>query len=187
MNKSKIFLALLGAFLIGVSLGVVFTVLKPQFAENLFSNLKQLFGNKLDGLQDNFSLFKLIFLNNTRVAILATFGGVLFGVVPLGILFFNGFLVGIVVEYSYLQGENLIKILLSIVPHGVVEIPAFAIAGLGGIEWYLEIIKGEGTVGERFIKGFKIAMKMLGVAIFLLLIAAFIEAYITPSLVGHGI
>ncbi|AHF80271.1 stage II sporulation protein M [Thermococcus paralvinellae] len=185
MNKSRIFLALLGTFLIGVSLGIVFTVLNLQFAENLFSNLKQLFGGKLDGVQDSFSLFKLIFLNNTRVAILAAFGGVLFGVVPLGILFFNGFLVGIVVEYSYLQGESLTKILLSILPHGIVEIPAFAIAGLGGIEWYLEIIKGEGTVGGRFIKGFKIAMKMLGIAIFLLLIAAFIEAYITPSLAGY--
>jgi len=185
MNKSKIFLALLGTFLIGVSLGIVFTVLNPQFAENLFSNLKQVFSGKLDGVQDRFSLFKLIFLNNTRVAILAAFGGVLFGVVPLGILFFNGFLVGIVVEYSYLQDKSLTKILLSILPHGVVEIPAFAIAGLGGIEWYLEIIKGEGTVGERFRKGFGIAMKMLGMAIFLLLIAAFIEAYITPSLAGY--
>lgn len=185
MNKSKIFLALLGTFLIGVSLGIVFTVLNPQFAENLFSNLKQVFSGKLDGVQDRFSLFKLIFLNNTRVAILAAFGGVLFGVVPLGILFFNGFLVGIVVEYSYLQDKSLTKILLSILPHGVVEIPAFAIAGLGGIEWYLEIIKGEGTVGERFRKGFGIAMKMLSMAIFLLLIAAFIEAYITPSLAGY--
>ncbi|ALM75000.1 stage II sporulation protein M [Thermococcus barophilus] len=185
MNK-KILLALLGTFLIGVSLGVVFTVLNPQFAENLFLNLKQIFSDKLNGVPDSFALFKLIFLNNTRVAILAAFGGVLFGVVPLGILFFNGFLVGIVVEYSYLQGESLTKILLSILPHGIVEIPAFAIAGLGGIEWYLEIIKGEGTLGDRFRRGFRTAMRMLGIAVFLLLIAALIEAYVTPSLAGYS-
>ena len=185
MNKSRIFLVLLGAFLIGVLAGIGFTFLNPQFAENLFSNLKRIFGGKLDGIPDKFDLFKLIFLNNTRVAVLAAFGGVLFGVVPLGILLFNGFLVGVVVEYSYLQGESLTKILLSILPHGVVEIPAFAIAGLGGIEWYREIVKGDGTVGERFRKGFGIAMRMLGMAIFLLLVAAFIEAYITPSLAGY--
>ncbi len=50
------------------------------------------------------------------------------------------------------------------------------------MEWYLEIINGEGTVGERFLKGFKGAMRMLALAIIMLLAAAFVEAYITPAI-----
>ncbi|RLF74829.1 stage II sporulation protein M, partial [Thermococci archaeon] len=40
MRRSRIFEALLGVFLIGVALGIVFTVLNPQFAERMFENLR---------------------------------------------------------------------------------------------------------------------------------------------------
>lgn len=183
--KSRLFLALLGIFLIGVAVGIIFTLVNPQFVENLFANLKQVFGQKFGtGAFDSFKMFWVVFLNNSRVAVLATFGGILFGIVPIGILFFNGFIVGIVVEYHYLQGMSMSRIILSIVPHGIVEIPAFALASLGGIEWYMEIIKGEGGIGERFKAGFRKAMRMLAFSIVLLLIAALIEAFITPKLAG---
>jgi len=185
MTRRRIFGALLGVFLIGVALGMLFTVANPNFAESMFENLRKLLGQKIGDVHgDSFGMFLLIFSNNARVAIIAALGGFLFGIVPIGILLFNGFVVGIVVEYSYLQGTPISTLILSIVPHGMVEIPAFAVAGLGGIEWYLEIIKGEGTVGERFRRGFKNSMKMLGISIALLLVAAVIEAYITPALAG---
>lgn len=178
--RTKVFYAFLGVFLAGVLFGVMFSVLSPGSAEALFSNLRQFFGGTIGENTDRFSLFTFIFLNNSRVAVICALGGVLFGVVPAGILFFNGFIVGLVVRYLNAQGESLARILLAIVPHGVIEIPAFAVAGMGGVEWYLEIINGEGTVGERFLKGFKRAMRMLALAIIMLLAAAFVEAYITP-------
>ncbi|MCD6558879.1 MAG: stage II sporulation protein M [Palaeococcus sp.] len=185
VRRSRIFEALLGVFLIGVALGIVFTVLNPQFAERMFENLRTLLGQKIGQAgEDPFTTFLLIFSNNTRVAIIAALGGFLFGIVPMGILFFNGFVVGIVMEYMYLKGTSLLKLILSIVPHGIVEIPAFAVAGVGGIEWYLEIAKGEGTIGERFKRGFGTSLKMLAISIGMLLVAAFIEAYITPKIAG---
>jgi len=180
--RTKIFYAFLGIFLAGVLFGMVFSLLSPNSAENLFSNLRQFFGGTIGENTDKFSLFSFIFLNNSRVAVICALGGVLFGVVPAGILFFNGFIVGIVIQYFNVQGESLAKILLAIIPHGVIEIPAFAVAGMGGVEWYLEIINGEGTVGERFLKGFKGAMRMLALALIMLLAAAFVEAYITPAI-----
>lgn len=180
--RTKIFYAFLGIFLAGVLFGMVFSLLSPNSAENLFSNLRQFFGGAIGENTDKFSLFSFIFLNNSRVAVICALGGVLFGVVPAGILFFNGFIVGIVIQYFNAQGESLAKILLAIIPHGMIEIPAFAVAGMGGVEWYLEIINGEGTVGERFLRGFKRAMRMLALAIIMLLAAAFVEAYITPAI-----
>ncbi|RKX50468.1 MAG: stage II sporulation protein M [Thermotogae bacterium] len=178
--KSKVFYAFLGTFLTGVLFGIVCSVLSPSFAESLFSNLMQFFGGAVEGNTDKFSLFTFIFLNNSRVAVICALGGVLFGIVPAGILFFNGFIVGIVIQYFNAQGESLAKILLAIIPHGVIEIPAFAVAGLGGVEWYLEIISGEGSLRERFLSGLRKSMKMLALSLVMLLVAAFVEAYITP-------
>ncbi|WP_175060042.1 stage II sporulation protein M [Thermococcus sp. 2319x1] len=183
--RSKVFYAFLGIFLAGVLFGVVFSFLSPNSAENLFSNLRQFFGGVVENT-DRFSLFTFIFLNNSRVAVICALGGVLFGIVPAGILFFNGFIVGVVIQYFNAQGESLAKILLAIIPHGVIEIPAFAVAGMGGVEWYLGIINGEGTVGERFLRGFKRAVRMLALALVMLLVAAFVEAYITPA-VASGV
>jgi len=184
--RSKVFYAFLGTFLIGVLFGIVFSVLSPGFAESLFSNLRQFFGGVVGENTDKFSLFTFIFLNNSRVAVICALGGVLFGIVPAGILFFNGFIVGTVIQYFNAQGESLAKILLAIIPHGVIEIPGFAVAGVGGVEWYLEIINEEGSLRERFLNGFRKSMKMLALSLVMLLVAAFVEAYITPA-VASGI
>lgn len=174
----------MGIFLMGVAFGVLATLARPQMAENLFENLRQILGRGGDALNEPFKMFTFIFLNNTRVALLSALGGFLFGIVPVGILFFNGFIVGVVVEHSYLNGVALSTLVLSIVPHGIIEIPAFGVAGLGGIEWYLEIIRGEGSMGERFRRGFFKAMKLLAISVAMLLVAAFVEAYITPKIAG---
>ncbi|USS41161.1 stage II sporulation protein M [Thermococcus aggregans] len=178
--RTKVFYAFLGVFLTGVLFGVVFSILSPSSAENLFSNLRQFFGGVVEENTDKFGLFAFIFLNNSRVAVICALGGLLFGIVPAGILFFNGFIVGIVIKYFNAQGESLAKILLAIIPHGIIEIPAFAVAGLGGVEWYLELINGEGSLGERFLSGFRKSMKMLALSLIMLLVAAFVEAYVTP-------
>lgn len=184
MSERKIFGALMGVFLIGVAFGILATLARPEMAESLFENLRQILGRGGNSLDEPFGMFTFIFLNNTRVALLCALGGFLFGLVPIGVLFFNGFIVGVVVEHSYLNGVALSTLLLSIVPHGIIEIPAFGVAGLGGIKWYLEIVRGEGEMGERFRRGFFNAMKFFALSVVMLLLAAFVEAYITPKIAG---
>ncbi|WP_148206188.1 stage II sporulation protein M [Thermococcus sibiricus] len=186
MKRISLFYGFIGLFLLGCLLGILFTGVSPESAEALFSNLKSFFGGTIGENIDKFSLFTFIFFNNTRVAIISAFGGLLFGVVPAGILFFNGFVVGIVLGYFHSQGESFLRLLLAIVPHGVLEIPAFAVAGLGGVEWYFEVVRGRGTLKERFMNGFVKSMRMLALALLMLLIAAFVEAYITPTVASIG-
>jgi len=181
MKKSSIFYGFLGLFLAGCLFGMLFAWISPESAESTFSNLRSFFGGTIGENTDKFSLFTFIFFNNSRVAIISAIGGVLFGIVPAGILFFNGFIVGIVLEYFHSQGEGLLQLLLAIIPHGILEIPAFAVAGLGGVEWYFEIVRGRGTLRERFLNGFIKSMRMLVLALIMLLLAALVEAYITPT------
>ncbi|KPU63955.1 sporulation protein [Thermococcus sp. EP1] len=182
MKRSRIFYGFIALFLIGSFFGILFARVNPSSAEIIFSNLREFLGGNINENMDRFSLFTFIFFNNSRVALISAIGGVLFGIVPAGILFFNGFIVGIVIEYFHLQGEDLLRIVLAILPHGLIEIPAFAVAGVGGVEWYFELVRGEGTLGERFLNGFKKSMKMLAIALVMLLVAAFVEAYITPTI-----
>ncbi|AFK23085.1 stage II sporulation protein M [Pyrococcus sp. ST04] len=181
-RKVKIFLALLLTFFMGVLLGTGVARSNPLIAQEFFKFIKKLLGG--GELPQGFRLFLMIFLNNTRVAVIMTFGGLIFGVVPFLIMLFNGYVVGVVASYVAHTGKSLSTIILSLVPHGIVEIPALLIAGVGGVSWFLEIVHGEGEIQDRFKRGLKEALKLLAVSIFLLFIAALIEAFITPKIAG---
>ncbi|ASJ16373.1 sporulation protein [Thermococcus chitonophagus] len=181
-RKLKLFGLLIGIFSLGIIIGVGVAKSNPSAAEYLFKFLRKVLGG--GELPTGFKLFLLIFLNNTRVALIMAFGGLIFGVLPLMIMFFNGAVVGMVTYHVYSAGEPIRKVLLSIIPHGVLEIPALTIAGVGGINWFLELVTGEGDLQKRFRKGFKEMLKLLLVAVFLLFVAALVEAFITPKIAG---
>lgn len=179
---AKLLVQFLVTFL-GFSLvGYLFSVLSPEGASKLVSA----FASRLGELPDSKSrMFLLIFLNNSTVAALSVISGLMFGLGPWVIMAFNGFFVGVVVGFVTDAGKYSIqKALLALIPHGIVEIPAIALACVGGILWYREIIAGEGSGQEKFKKGAKKALRLLALSILLLLVAAFIEAYITPSVAG---
>ncbi|MCD6372741.1 MAG: stage II sporulation protein M [Thermococcus sp.] len=131
--------------------------------------------------------FLKIFTNNTVVAVFSMLSGLFFGIGPWLIMAFNGFIVGVVVCFVTETGKYpFTQALLGLLPHGIVEIPALAIAGAAGILWYREIVKGEGSGAERFKNGMKKALMMLVVSVLLLFVAALIETYVTPKVSGIG-
>ncbi|CAB49468.1 stage II sporulation protein M [Pyrococcus abyssi] len=182
-RNSTIFILLLVTFIVGTLIGWGIAKVNPELAKNTYMILRRILGG--GELPQGFKLFMLIFLNNTRVAVLVAFGALLFGIIPFLVLLLNGMIVGLVVGHVMISEEvPFSKVLLSILPHGVVEIPAFAVAGVGGINWFLELIHGEGNFGERFRRGFRKMLKFLILSVVLLFIAALIEAFITPRLIG---
>ena len=131
--------------------------------------------------------FLKIFTNNSMVALLSTVSGLLFGLGPWLIMAFNGFIAGLVVGFVTETGKySFTQTLLGLMPHGVIEIPALAIAGAAGVIWYREIVSGEGSGAERFKRGMRKALTMLALSVLLLLIAALIETYVTPKVSGIG-
>ncbi len=183
-SPKRIFGMLVALFLLSIFVGLFVAFKSPQMAMNVVHKIAANFGIPSP---EPFENFQKIFLNNIVVASLITISGIFFGLGPLFFISFNGFIVGIVSGAAYSTGRaSAGKILLALLPHGIVEIPAIILAGVGGVLWYKEISIGEGSAGERFKRGAVKALKLLSISVILLFIAAIIEAYITPRIVGIG-
>jgi len=81
--------------------------------------------------------------------------------------------------------------ILGLVPHGVFEIPAFILQFASIIRWHVTTIEtimgkiiGEKVNGVKFRQGIKDTIILAIASIILFMIAAFIETYITPYLLG---
>lgn len=172
-------------FFLGSSfLGYFYALQNPEEASEIVRRLAEAIGTPPTS---DFHTFLRIFLNNTMVALLSVFSGLLFGIGPWVIMAFNGFIAGIVVGFVTWTGRySMLQTLLALLPHGVIEIPALAIAGAAGVVWYREIVGGEGKAGERFKRGMKRAAMLFFLSVLLLFVAALVETYVTPKVSGIG-
>jgi len=174
--------ALLLVFLGSSFVGYLFAYQEPTTSLRIVQRIAERMGSIP---HSGFHTFIRIFLNNSGVALISVLSGLFFGLGPWIIVAFNGFIAGLVVGFVTETGRlSLTRALLGVVPHGVIEIPALALAGAAGIIWYRELVNGEGVPAERFKKGMARALTLFAVSLLLLLVAAFIEAYITPRIAG---
>lgn len=132
-----------------------------------------------------FQLAAAIFLNNSAKTLLAILLGSVFGIIPLVLLLANGIALGVVFSLST-QARGLWLSLLSIVPHGLLELPAvFLGTGIGlmlGTRVAKSLFRETGTTfGVELIRGFKFFCTVI---VPLLLIAALVEAFLTSVLVA---
>lgn len=131
-----------------------------------------------------------IFLNNVKVALEVYIGGALFGVGTAFFLVFNGIFIG----YAGTQFP-LGDYILFTIPHGIPELLGIIIAGTAGFRLascVINIFKGLTHMRSDISRSnqfryiielnsdeFYESLKLFGIAVILLLIAAFIEANIT--------
>jgi uncharacterized membrane protein SpoIIM required for sporulation len=125
------------------------------------------------------AVFGNIAANNWLVAATASFGGLGFGIPTTVSLLFNGVLIGA------LGGVfDRLTFLALVAPHGVIEIPALAVAG--GLGLHLGRVGYRGlrgrlsvaAVADELRRGFDV---LVGLAV-VFVIAAAVEAYLTPAL-----
>ena len=132
-------------------------------------------------------MFLLIFWQNLRVLLLSMVLGIFtFGVV--GALPIMGTMaaVGFLGAFLSTNQVSLLPILAMIVPHGIFEVPAaiFATAAVLKIGAALATPARDFTIGEVLLRALADWAKiMIGIVVPLLLVAAFVEAFITPQLV----
>jgi stage II sporulation protein M len=77
--------------------------------------------------------------------------------------------------------------LVSILPHGIFEIPAFIMAEAAALSFGLAVMKTLFNVRKRNVLGstFRQGMKYMLIATLLLIPAAIIETYVTPLVAGY--
>jgi len=183
-GSTKLFWILLVVFFFAASLGYTFASSNPdtssQFVEQLFEGFKFIdFSNPIE-------VFGIIFLNNTAKSLISLISGFFFGIFPFFFVFVNGYLIGMV---AFIKGSEVgfLTILLALLPHGILEIPAVILASaygmkLGGL-FYQKVFKGEQVDIANALRFF--LKKFLKIVVPILFAAALIETFITPAIVFY--
>jgi stage II sporulation protein M len=129
-------------------------------------------------------LLLIIFINNAIKAVGLIFLGILLGLPPLLFVAVNGFILGGL--GSALESvEGWEYVVASFVPHGVIEIPVILLTtalgltvGMESLKW---LVRKESRVKLQLSNGLKVYVRWIlpGLAI-----AAIVEAFVTPLLIG---
>jgi stage II sporulation protein M len=131
-----------------------------------------------------------VILNNSIAAIEIVGLGLIFGIFPAFAIFINGLVLGYFP--FYLAGKyadfSALKFLSVILPHGLIELPAILIAITCGLRLGIASVRAltqKDRLAPLRAAGRDVA-NMLPIAFMLLLLAGFVEGFISP-LVGAGV
>jgi len=123
-----------------------------------------------------------IFLNNWLVSIATGLSGLGFAAPSFLTIMFNGFILGILLAPTL--SPSLTMFLAAILPHGIIEIPAFVLSGSAGIRLGYAALKARIhpglESGEYLAKTLRLTVYVVIGLAPLFLVAGLIEADITP-------
>lgn len=123
-------------------------------------------------------VFLNIATNNWLVSVAVSYGGLAFGVPTAANLLFNGVVVGAVSGIGY----DPVVVAALIAPHGILEVPALAVAGalgfrLAAVGWR----RARGRIDDVAVaEEIRLAYRVLVGLAFVFVVAAFVEAFVTP-------
>ena len=175
-------IASLVLFGVGFVIGLMIVNRFPQMADTFEASLAG-FAKVFRGLP-KLRLAAAIFLNNAVKTLMAILLGALFGLVPAFFLVVNGAALGVVLSLST-QSRGLWVSLLSVLPHGALELPAVFLGTAIGIMIGTSVTrklfaKSETKIGKELGGALKFFCTVI---VPLLFVAAFVEAYVTAALV----
>jgi stage II sporulation protein M len=130
---------------------------------------------------DPFQLMFFIFFNNSIKSLMVIVLGPLFGIVPLFFTIMNGGILGLAMN-RVIESKGLAFALAAILPHGIFEIPAILASSAIGFRLAWEILKkifSSGNILRELRRGLRFFLFRIAP---LLLVAAFVEAFITPAI-----
>jgi stage II sporulation protein M len=167
----------------GIVIGLMSVTHFPELAGRFESSVVG-FVKMFRGLA-RFELAAAIFLNNALKTLLGILLGSLFGIIPVVFLLANGIALGVVFSLS-VQSRGPWLSLLSILPHGILELPAVFLGTSIGLMVGSHVVKrlfgrAETTLGGELVRGLRFFCTVI---LPLLLIAALVEAFLTSALVA---
>jgi stage II sporulation protein M len=167
----------------GIVVGLISVMHFPELSGHFESSVVG-FVKIFRGLS-RFELAAAIFLNNALKTLLGIILGSLFGIIPVVFLLANGVALGVVFSLSA-QSRGPWLSLLSILPHGILELPAVFLGTSIGLMIGTHVVKRvfgrtEATLGGELVQGLRFFCTVI---LPLLLIAALVEAFLTSALVA---
>lgn len=116
---------------------------------------------------------------NAAVAAILFAGSVTFGVVTAVTLCYNGFVIG----YAVAGSERVLRSVMLVAPHGLVELPAFLLAGAAGLALPTEVARYLTGTQETLLRRSAVveSLRRFLLALGLLVAAAWLEAVVTPA------
>jgi stage II sporulation protein M len=167
----------------GIVVGLMSVKHVPELAGHFESSVVD-FVKIFRGLS-KFELAAAIFVNNALKTLLGIVLGSLFGIIPVIFLLANGIALGVVFSLSA-QSRGPWLSLLSILPHGILELPAVFLGTSIGLMVGSHAVKrlfgrAEATLGGELVRGLRFFCTVI---LPLLLIAALVEAFLTSALVA---
>ena len=184
LENKKIFLILIILFIINFILGAVFA---DDISSILMPILKKAM---LGGNVTSIDAFNIM-IHNETAALITFFASIFFAVYAILAISVNGFVIGFMAGYTIKSTSGLIMFLALIVPHGILEIPAFFSSCASGILLFLFIFRvlkdkvNEKTFSEAYEnnkKTLKHTLILIAMAVVLFAAAALIEGFVTPQI-----
>jgi len=169
-------------FVIGCTGGFLSSQADPAFGESLVKLFKEMITN--DIMTDAPPLLALqLFLNNLESCVMLFLGGAIFGVVTLLVLSFNGLIIGGILEV--VRGKtDIVVMFASIIPHGIFELPAVMVSSTLGLMLGRAVMLELAGQGDASGKAFVLGGLFVRYVVPFIAIAACIEAFITPAVLG---
>jgi len=128
---------------------------------------------------DPLSTSVVIFYNNLRVAVTSFILGPTL-IAPITILLTNGYVIGIFLAYP---SGNVLRNLILLLPHGILEIPAILLSASLGTSLALALIHKYLLRGDVSISNLMSSyLSYFTLITLMLLAAAFVEVFVTPMI-----
>ncbi len=180
----KVFIGCLLAMALSIILGFVVGSLSPETVNTVLEQFMAMVEDA--GIMDsdgNISPFGLLTNNWSAMLLAVVYGFVPFLFLPAISIVSNGLLIGLLAAWYHSNGISMGLYLAGILPHGIFELPALVIAATCGVC----LCRNMGrivTSSPQRVPMVDLLSSLLRVLLFLVMpmtvLAAFLEAYVTP-------
>jgi stage II sporulation protein M len=158
--------------------GYVFSANSPELGKMIMDRLNTQFGPLIQ--LNPLLIMLVIFLNNAFLSLLSLVLGLAFGIIPIVFVAVNGFVLGALANFVA-EEKGLLFVLLSLLPHGIVELSmVFLAVGIGlrlGHQAFSALLGKPTEIKREFKEGIRFYFRWILPFLF---IAAGIEIFITP-------
>ncbi len=170
-------------FSVSSLVGIIFATKDPATVAKIIEEFAKMADEA--GEPGTAELFTYLLSRNIFASFLAMVFGAIMGLFPLLSLFMNGAMLGIVAFLFSSSISSMLIFFAGILPHGIFELPAFFFAvatglwlGAAAFRW---LFYDEKWIKDKFIQGINFFFLAI---VPLLILAAFIESFITPKILA---